>query len=136
MGSGYHCGERQQRNKGAILTIVERKKGFLIAEKLNQGKNAKALAKTLVRLLLPFKEAVHSITSDNGGEFVGHKYTAKILNAQFYFAHPYSSWERGLNEYTNKLIRQYIPKKNRLINITTNILNKYNMILTKDPEKN
>lgn len=135
MGSGYHCAERQQRNKGAILTIVERKTGFLIAEKLNQGKNAKALAKTLVRLLLPFKEAVHSITSDNGGEFVGHKYTAKMLNAQFYFAHPYSSWERGLNEYTNKLIRQYIPKKESFDKYNNQYIKQVQYDINKRPRK-
>lgn len=100
-----------KENKGAILTIVERKTGFLIAEKLEHGRKAKPLARELVRLLLPFKDVVHTITSDNGSEFAEHKYIARMLNAKFYFAHPYSSWERGLNEYTNKLIRQYIPKK-------------------------
>ena len=54
--------------------------------------------------------SVHSITSDNGLEFAEHEYIAEKLQANFYFAHPYSSWERGLNEYSNELIRQYIPK--------------------------
>ena len=49
-------------------------------------------------------------TSDNGTEFAEHEYIAKKLKADFYFAHPYSSWERGLNEYTNGLIRQYVIK--------------------------
>jgi len=98
-------------NHGAILTVTERLTGFLLMKKLPEGKNAKALAKTLCYMLLPYKDFVHSITSDNGTEFYEHKLIAQKLNADYYFAHPYSSWERGLNEYTNGLIRQYIPKK-------------------------
>lgn len=100
--------------KGAILTIVERKTAFFMMEKLTHGKNAKELANTLIAMMLPFKEYVHSITSDNGKEFAKHKIIAEKLNAEFFFAHPYSSWQRGLNEYTNKLIRQYIPKKTKI----------------------
>jgi len=98
-------------NKGAILTAIERKTGFLIMKKLSEGKNAKNLAKTLYYMLLPYKKWVHSITSDNGTEFYEHKWIAEKLNTKYYFAHPYASWERGLNEYTNGLIRQYVPKK-------------------------
>jgi len=100
-----------EENKGAIVTIVERQTGFLFMKKLPQGKVAKGLARAVIDLLLPYKHNVHSITSDNGTEFAEHKLIAKKLNADFFFAHPYSSWERGLNEYTNKLIRQYISKK-------------------------
>lgn len=98
-------------NKGAIVTIVERQTGFLFMKKLPEGKVAKGLANAVVDMLMPYKNFIHSITSDNGTEFAEHKFIAKKLNAAFFFAHPYSSWERGLNEYTNKLIRQYIPKK-------------------------
>lgn len=62
-------------------------------------------------MLIPYKDYVFSITSDNGSEFARHKLIAQKLECEFYFAHPYSSWERGFSEYTNKLIRQYIPKK-------------------------
>jgi IS30 family transposase len=79
--------------------------------KLKEGKNAKALARELFYMFLPYREFVHSITSDNGSEFYEHRYIAKKPGAEYYFALPYSSWERGLNEYTNGLIRQYIPKK-------------------------
>ena len=61
---------------------------------------------------------------------------AEKLGADFYFAHSYSSWGRGLNEYTNKFIRQYIPKNSRLKIITTDISKKYNIKSTEDPEKN
>ena len=62
-------------------------------------------------LLKPFENRVLTIKSDNGREFAGHKEVARAVNADFYFAHPYSSWERGTNENTNGLIRQYFPKQ-------------------------
>jgi IS30 family transposase len=96
--------------KGAILTMVERKSNFLIMEKLKSGKNAAPLAKVVINLLIAYKDSLHTITSDNGTEFAGHKYIAEKLNIEYFFCHPYSSWERGLNENTNKLIRQYIVK--------------------------
>jgi len=100
-----------QENKGAILTATERTTGFLLMRKLKKGKNAKNLAKEITLMMMPYKKAVLSITSDNGSEFYEHKVIAQKLQTDYFFAHPYSSWERGLNEYTNKLIRQYIPKK-------------------------
>ena len=75
--------------------------------------------------MLPFKLLVHSITADNGTEFAEHEQIARKLEADFYFAHPYSSWERGLSEYSNRLVRQYIPKKLILMKLTTTILVKY-----------
>jgi IS30 family transposase len=99
-----------ENQKGAILTMTERRTGFLLMEKMEFGKQAEALAKAAIRMLFAYKNTVHTITSDNGSEFAQHELIAKKLNADFYFAHPYSSWERGLNEYTNKLIRQYIIK--------------------------
>ncbi len=61
-------------------------------------------------MLTPYKDNVHTITFDNGGEFAEHEKIAKILDAKMYFAHPYSSWKRGLNENFNGLLRQYIQK--------------------------
>jgi len=98
-------------NNGAILTATERTTGFLLMKKLPKGKNAKALANELWLMMLPYKKAVLSLSSDNGSEFYEHKHIAKMLDTKYFFAHPYSSWERGLNEYTNGLIRQYVPKK-------------------------
>jgi len=62
-------------------------------------------------LLAPFKEKVITLTSDNGKKITKHQQIARKLDAQFFFAAPYSPWQRGLNEYNNKLIRQYLPKK-------------------------
>lgn len=95
-----------ENRKGAIVTIVERTTGFVLMKKLPFGKNANELANTVIQMLLPYKHCVHSITSDNGLEFAEHQRIAEKLNAKYYFAHPFSPWERGINEYTHKLIRQ------------------------------
>jgi IS30 family transposase len=122
-------------NKGAIVTIVERQTGFLFMKKLPEGKVARGLATAVIDLLLPYKQGVHSITSDNGTEFADHKIIAKKLNADFFFAHPYSSWERGLNEYTNKLIRQYIPKKRNFDAYNDNIIKDIQHKINQRPRK-
>ena len=123
-----------KNNKGAIVTLVERKSAFTLMAKLS-GKNADELASTVVNLMAPYKEKVLSITSDNGSEFTRHQIIAKKLQADFFFAHPYSSWERGLNENTNKLIRQYIPKKSSFTDFDQNYINLINLKLNKRPRK-
>lgn len=121
-------------NKGAILTIAERVSGFVLIDKLN-GKNAQELAEAVVRIMMPFKDLVLSITADNGTEFAMHKYISKKLGTLFYFAHPYSSWERGLNEYTNRLIRQYIPKKTNFESVSSLNIKEITMKLNRRPRK-
>jgi IS30 family transposase len=103
-----------ENNQGAILTMVERTTAFMMMEKLEHGKNAKELTKVALRLLTAYINAVHSITADNGTEFADHRNIAKLLKTCFFFTHPYASWEKGLIENTNKLVRQYIPKKMNL----------------------
>ncbi len=100
-----------KNQKGAIVTIVERTTGFFMIRKLKQGENATNLSNELINMLLPYKKQILSITSDNGLEFAEHKKISKKLNCKFYFADPYCSWQRGVSEYTNKLVRQYVPKK-------------------------
>ena len=70
------------------------------------------------QLLYSISDQVHTITSDNGKEFGNHEKIAKGLKCNFYFAHAYSSWERGTNENTNGLIRQYFPKNRDFRTIT------------------
>jgi IS30 family transposase len=118
--------------KGAILTIVERKTKFLLMEKL-KGKNAKELAKTMINVMLPYKNCIKTITSDNGTEFAEHQYISQKLNCDFYFAHPYSSWERGLNENTNGLIRQYIPKGTYFEKVSKESIKQYQHKINRRP---
>lgn len=125
-----------ENNKGAILTAVERTTGFLLMKKLSRGKNAQGLKKEVIRMFLPYKQKVFSITSDNGTEFAEHHAIAKALDLQYFFAHPYSSWERGLNEYTNKLIRQYIPKKQTFANYTDKDIMEIQYKINRRPRKN
>jgi len=114
---------------------VERQTGFLLMKKLPDGKTAKGLAKAVIDLLLPYKDAVHTITVDNGTEFAEHQIIAKKLRTNVFFAHPYSSWERGLNEYTNKLIRQYIPKKATFDDYNDQIIKEIQYKINRRPRK-
>ena len=89
-----------KRHKQAIVSITERKSRLSLIYKVEQ-KTSDQVTEAISRLLLPIKHNVHTVTSDNGKEFAGHEVLAKKLGADFYFAHPYSSFERGLNENTN-----------------------------------
>jgi IS30 family transposase len=96
-------------HKQAIVSLTERKSRLALLAKVER-KTADQVSASIVRLLRPHKDLVHTLTSDNGKEFAQHKEMAKDLNADFYFAHPYASWERGTNENMNGLVRQYFPK--------------------------
>lgn len=86
------------------MSIVERKFGFTLNRKVDR-KSAPEVSLAMIKLLSPYHNQVHTITSDNGKEFASHEQIASALGTQFYFAHPYASWERGTNEKTNGLIR-------------------------------
>ena len=105
------------QQKKAIVTLVDR------ASKLTRigpvaTKHADVVSKIIVDLLRPMRHISHTVTLDNGKEFSAHEEIAKSLQADVYFAHPYSSWERGVNENTNGLIRQYIKKGSSFENVT------------------
>lgn len=95
--------------KSALLTLVERKTLYTVIIRLS-SKRADELATAAIEGMASLKAKVKTITFDNGLEFAGHERIAKGLSAAIYFAHPYASWERGINENTNGLIRQYFPK--------------------------
>lgn len=99
----------------AVVSAVERDSRYTVLTKV-PNRLAETLSKALVKGLKPHE--VKTITSDNGREFAGHAEIAEALDADFYFAHPYHSWERGTNENTNGLIRQYLPKGRSLDNVT------------------
>lgn len=96
--------------QGAVVTLVDRRSRYTLARRVD-SKHASGVCAAICSLLKPYKNQCHTITFDNGTEFAGHATMAAHLEAAVYFAHPYHSWERGLNENTNGLIRQYHPKK-------------------------
>lgn len=122
-----------KNGKGAIVTLVERNTNFTMARKLPEGKNAKALANIVILMLLPYIGKIRSITTDNGSEFAEHLLIAKRLKTKIFFAHPYSSWEKGCIEYHNKLIRQYIPKGTDFDSITDEMLKEIIIKINRRP---
>jgi IS30 family transposase len=92
-----------------LVTAVERKSRFTVIA-VAANKTAQAVTQALLSVLYPLSNLVHTLTYDNGKEFAGHELISEALKAEGYFANPYHSWERGLNENTNGLIRQYFPK--------------------------
>ena len=85
--------------------------------------------------MMNLKELLHTMTADNGKEFAEHKQITQLLNINFYFADPYNSCQRGLNENHNRLIRQYIPKKANFENIDNQYVNFVQNKLNNRPRK-
>lgn len=98
-----------KNHKGALLTINDRVTSMVWISLL-LGKEAEPLTEKAIEVLMPIKNMLYTITADNGKEFAYHQKIAEALNVDVYFAKPYHSWERGANENTNGLIRQYFPK--------------------------
>jgi len=122
------------RHKGGIVSIVERKSKLIRLAKL-ASKEAAEMRQTSIALLKPLAARVHTITVDNGKEFCQHELIATELQARIYFAHAYASWERGLNENTNGLVRQYFPKKYDFARITDQDLQRVEDLLNNRPRK-
>ena len=91
------------------MSHVDRKSKFTKLAKL-LDKSSVAVVRACERVLRPISDRIETITYDNGKEFAAHAEIAAGLGGQSYFAKPYHSWERGLNEHTNGLVRQYFPK--------------------------
>ncbi|WP_189338911.1 IS30 family transposase [Chromobacterium amazonense] len=121
-------------NKGAIVTLVERKTGYSKLMRV-PSKEAAGVTKATVRALRPHQEQVLTLTFDNGKEFAGHQTVGKRLKADCYFAEPYSSWQRGSNENLNGLIRQYFPKGTDFRTITCDALTEVERKLNNRPTK-
>jgi len=121
-------------HQGAIVTIVDRKSKFTLMRIL-PTKEAIGVSNAIIELLYPVRQFTHTITSDNGKEFTLHENISKSLNTDFYFCDPYSSWQRGLNENTNGLIRRYIPKRTEFENISKNEIMMIQNCLNHRPRK-
>ena len=99
------------------------------------SKTSMLTTSAIEHILKPIKKLCHTITTDNGKEFANHESIAKSLNADVYFAQPYCSWQKGLNEQVNGLIRQYLPKKTDFSKVTDKELSMIMQKLNNRPRK-
>ena len=123
-----------KNHKWFIITVVERVSKYTLTA-LSEYKDSSSILRAVVKLLNPLKAVVHSITSDNGKEFADHEDIAKALETKFFFADAYASWQRGLNENTNGLLRQYFPKKSCFASISEAMLKFVQQKLNNRPRK-
>jgi len=121
-------------HSGAIVSLVDRASRYTLLRRL-PGKHADGVRDAIIDLLKPFKERAMTITFDNGLEFAKHEEISEALKADIYFAHPYHSWERGLNENTNGLVRQYAPKNKTFDHVDDSLIDKVTLKLNHRPRK-
>lgn len=121
-------------HKGAIVTAVERKTLYTCISHVSSRKSER-VTRAIIRMFKPLKDKVLTITADNGKEFSEHKKISEALETDFYFADPYSAWQRGLNEHTNGLLRQYFPKKMKLDSVNELWMNTVETRLNIRPRK-
>ena len=125
--------------KPAILTLVERKSRksiYMLIKNKTQKKIIAALKRVKKRVGGNFDAVFKTITADNGVEFLDHEGMKKAINCEeIYYAHPYSSWERGSNENGNGILRRFIPKGTDLNTITAIQLQAYEDWVNNYPRK-
>lgn len=120
--------------KGVLVSLVERKSRYTLACPLT-SKHSAGVTQAIVDLLRPHREVCKTLTFDNGKEFAEHEFIAGCLKAKVYFAQPYCSWQRGLNENTNGLLRQFFPKKRSLLKVTKAQVDEAVYLLNHRPRK-
>jgi len=130
-GDTIRGGERNT----AILTHVDRKSGYLLADKLERATAKQTREATVERFSKLPRYKRHTITYDNGTEFSEHELIGRFAKMMIYFAYPYHSWERGTNENTNGLLRQYFPKKSLFKNVTQEQIEKAVKLINNRPRK-
>jgi transposase, IS30 family len=118
----------------ALVSLTERKSRLSLIAKVTR-RCADTVATAIMILLKPLGLPLHTLTSDNGKEFAHHATIAQALKVRFFFAHPYAAWERGLNENTNGLIRQYFPKHRPFQTITQEEIQRVMNKLNNRPRK-
>ena len=121
-------------NSGAIVSSVERVSRFTILAKV-KDKTPGGVTDAIINKMKPYAALAHTMTVDNGGEFSFHQMISQALDMQIYFATPYSSWERGTNENTNGLVRQYFKKMMRFDILTDEDVQRVAYKLNHRPRK-
>ena len=131
---GHWEGDTVYGQDGYFVTMVERvSKLFLTCRVKNKSK--KAVTKALKSMLKPYKSICKTITFDNGGEFAGHQEVSKYLNCKVYFAKPYHSCQRGLNENSNGLLRRFFPKGMKISGLSKKSIQDVQLLLNTRPRK-
>lgn len=123
-----------KNHKGVLITLVERKSRYTLACQ-GASRHSAAVGEAVIALLRPHRAKCHTLTFDNGKEFAEHAFIARCLSAAVYFAHPYCSWERGLNENHNGLLRQYFPKKTSFLKVSQHEVDDAVYLLNHRPRK-
>jgi IS30 family transposase len=123
-----------KNHKHAILTVNDRASGMLKMKKI-PSKESSIVTEAITQILEEWKPYLYTITADNGKEFAGHEKVAENLEIDYFFAHPYHSWERGSNENLNGLIRQYFTKGSDFTNLTNERIKEVETKLNKRPRK-
>ena len=121
-------------HQGVLVTLVERKSRYTLACRLG-SRHSRLVTAAVIELLRPHKAQCKTLTFDNGKEFAEHEFIARCLQAKVYFAHPYCSWERGLNENHNGLLRQFFPKNTNLLKVSQDEVNEAVYRLNHRPRK-
>jgi IS30 family transposase len=121
-------------HKGAVVSMVDRHSKLTFLAKVSKN-TAEKVEKALTGKLSEVSDYVLTLTADNGKEFANHLAISSKLGATIYFARPYHAWERGLNEHTNGLVRQYIPKCQRLATVTDETILEIQNLLNNRPRK-
>lgn len=123
-----------KEHRGAVVSMVERHSKLTLLAPVSR-KTAQEVEEALTSKLGEIADCVLTITADNGKEFANHEAVTAKLGATVYFARPYHSWERGLNEHTNGLVRQYLPKCQRLDEVTLEVVEEIEKLLNNRPRK-
>ncbi len=121
-------------HKGVIVSVVDRASKFTVLEKV-PDKTTEIVTSVIAERLDVLPRAAYTVTFDNGKEFVDHKRITDKTGADCYFAKPYHSWERGLNEHTNGLVREYIPKKTDFRGLPDEAIRTIEELLNHRPRK-
>lgn len=119
--------------RSAVLTVIERMTCWTAIRKLPRGYTAGDVARAVIRALWPYREHVRTITTDNGNEFAYYETIEKSLNCMVYYARPYAPWQKGAVENANMLIRQYLPKRTDLYEVSTQLIAKIQDDINRRP---
>lgn len=131
---GHWEGDTVYGQDGYLVTLVERESKLLLTKRV-KNKRKDTVCNAVCELLAPYKSMCKTITFDNGGEFASHKKMSKRLGCNIYFAKPYHSWQRGLNENTNGLLRRYFPKGMSIYSVTSRKIKEVQQAINARPRK-